>query len=81
MAEGFVPDHGGAASTWVSVFVQGAPQAKTGFWEQMQKGAGVRNWEDEDVWAIQAFRCGDCGRLELFARERPDPSTSLKKPT
>ena len=73
MTAGFIPDHADMAAVWVSVFVEGTPQARASFWEKLNKGHGVTNWADEAVWAVTAHRCNDCGRVELYAKDRPDP--------
>ena len=80
MQEGFIPDHGDMAATWVSVWVAGSPKAKQGFWKKAQTGYGVESWGEEDAWAISAHRCAACGLVELYAMERPDPDATLRKP-
>lgn len=76
MAEGFMPDHGDMAATWVSIFVAGTPQARTSAMEKFFRGTGLKPWEDEAVWAVKAYRCESCGKLELYAKDRPDPGLS-----
>ncbi len=73
MTEGFVPDFGDMAATWVSMFVAGTPKSRASKMEKFFRGQGVAGWDEEDAWAISAFRCDACGRLELFAKNRPDP--------
>lgn len=71
---GFIPDHADMAAIWVSMFVEGTPKARASFWQKLRKGHGVAEWSDEAVWAITAHRCSDCGRVELYAKDRPDPN-------
>lgn len=73
MTEGFIPDFGDMAATWVSVFVAGTPKSRASAMAKFFRGQGVAGWEDTDAWAISAHRCDSCGRIELFARNRPDP--------
>lgn len=80
MTEGFIPDHADMGATWVSVFVGGQPKSRESFWQKFRKGHGVAPWEEDDVWALTAQRCESCGRVELFAKERPDPELMARKP-
>ena len=79
MTVGFIPDHGAMAATWVSLFVSGTPKGRASAWEKWQKGHGVAAWADEEAWALSAYRCEDCHRVELYASERPDPSVTLHR--
>lgn len=74
MAVGFIPDFGSLASVLTTLFVEGTPEARTGLWERIQKGHGIKAWEAENAWAITAYRCTDCGKVELYANDRPDPN-------
>jgi hypothetical protein len=79
MEQGFVPDHGDVAATWVSVWVRGAPEVKQGWWKKVNSGFGVV-WEEQDAWALDAWRCGTCGLVDLVALRRPTPGTTSKDP-
>ena len=74
MVEGFIPDFGDMAATWVSVFVAGTPKSRESAVAKFFRGHGVAGWDEEDAWAISAFRCESCGRLDLFVKNRPDPA-------
>jgi hypothetical protein len=78
MKVGFLPDQADMAAIWVAVFVEGTPQARAGMWDKLTKGHGVVPWSDEEVWAIEGYRCQDCGRLELFAKDRPQSNLHRK---
>ncbi len=80
LSVGFIPDHAGGAAIWSSMFVEGTPQARSSFWEKLRKGQGIAEWSEESVWAITAHRCTACGRLELYAKDRPDPDTHGRPP-
>lgn len=70
MEPGFVPE-ASPGGFFVSVWHPGDPTtAKKSWAERIASPAGVRYAHDE-VLAIEAHRCPRCGRLELFARERP----------
>ena len=73
MTVGFIPDHADMASVWVSVFVEGTAKARASKWEKFFRGHGVQPWSNEEVWALSALRCADCGRVELYAKDHPDP--------
>ena len=73
MTEGFIPDFGDMAATWVSQFVAGAPKTRASAVAKFFRGHGAAGWDEGDAWAITAFRCESCGRLDLFAKNRPDP--------
>ena len=77
MSIGFIPDHGGMASTWITLFVEGAAKARASAWQKVQRGAGLEGWNPNEAWAITAYRCADCGRVDMFATERPDPDIGL----
>jgi hypothetical protein len=71
---GFIPDFTQGA-VWATTWIKGAPERGKSFKELVTTGAGVRA-SGTDVRFIDAMRCVSCGRLELFAREKPDPSTT-----
>lgn len=77
LEDGFIPDTG-HAQTWVALWVSGAPSTKMGFWERVRTGGGV-SLEGQNVKAIEARRCVDCGHLELFAIRPPEPGESLAR--
>ena len=74
LEEGFVPDFSQGAS-WTSVWIAGQPTTSKPLGQVLRTGAGVRV-DGRDVKVIEAWRCGACGRLELYARRSPDPSTT-----
>lgn len=69
MEVGFVPELAG--QILCSVWHPGAPTtAKKSWTERLASPGGIRYAADE-VLAIEAYRCPDCGRLELFALRPP----------
>ncbi len=74
LEEGFIPDFAHVAS-WSSVWIGGAPTTSKSLGQLIRTGAGVRV-DGRPVKRIEAWRCEACGRLELYARHDPDPSTT-----
>ncbi|MFY0534311.1 hypothetical protein [Nannocystis pusilla] len=69
MELGFVPELSG--QVMVSVWHPGAPTTVKKSWaERIASPGGIRFAADE-VLAIDAYRCPDCGRVELFALRPP----------
>ena len=73
MTEGFIPDFGDMAATWVSVFVEGTPTSRASGVAKFFRGHGVAGWDEGAAWALSAHRCETCHRVDLFATSRPDP--------
>jgi len=74
LERGFLPDFSGPA-TWATVWLRGEPNTRKPMLEVLRTGAGVRANAD-DVRVVEAHRCTTCGRLELYARVAPDPSST-----
>lgn len=51
---------------------QGARGFARWFAGQLERGifGGPKGQWGADVWIVEAVRCNNCGKLELFARER-----------
>lgn len=77
MTLGFIPDHGSMAAVLTALYVEGTPQARASTWQRIQKGHGIAGWAADHAWALSAYRCTGCGRVELFATERPDPKLTF----
>lgn len=75
---GFIPDFGAMASVMTAMFVEGEPKARASMWQRIRKGHGVEKWPEENAWALTALRCGDCGKVEMYATERPDPALTAQ---
>ena len=76
MEPGFVPE-AVPGGIFVSVWHPGDPTKVKKTWaERIASPGGVR-YGREEVLAIEAYRCAECGRLELFARERPEAGEGL----
>ncbi|MGE3636482.1 MAG: hypothetical protein AB7P00_41645 [Sandaracinaceae bacterium] len=75
-----MPDHGDMAATFVSVFVEGTPEARAGALAKFFRGHGHKPWEDDAAWAITAYRCESCGKLDHFAKDRPNPELKRQVP-
>jgi hypothetical protein len=58
MAQGFIPDHV-LGETRVGKWIEGMPRKS--FWQ------GTKGSQEESI-PIGAFRCSQCGYLELYAR-------------
>lgn len=74
MVVGFVPDFGTAA-TWVAVWVSGAPEMTKSIRERLKTGGGVALGE-ADVKAIDAYRCPQCSRVELYATREAEAGST-----
>jgi hypothetical protein len=74
LEEGFLPDFS-QGSTWTTTWIAGPPDTKKSITETLRTGAGVRA-KGEAVYAVEAYRCTSCGRLELYARNPPNPSAT-----
>jgi hypothetical protein len=61
MAEGFIADVGHAGFVNVGTWIEGVPE-KTAF--------GSAKTTFRDRYLLQAFRCPQCGRVEMFALEK-----------
>lgn len=61
MAEGFIPDHGFGASRLVGAWVEGAPEFSF---------LGNAKVGDRPQYVLQAFRCPECGLVQLYAPKR-----------
>ncbi len=61
MTEGFIADGGHRGFVDVGTWVAGAPE-KTAF------GSAKTNFRDR--YFLKAFRCAQCGRVEMFALEK-----------
>lgn len=72
--EGFIPDFAQAAS-YTSVWIAGAPTTDKPLGQVLRTGTGVRV-DGREVKRIEAFCCTTCGRIELYARQNPDPKTT-----
>ena len=74
LEEGFIPDFGHNA-VWAATWIAGEPEQGKSFKELLTTGGGIRA-SGVDVRVVEAFRCTTCGRLDLFARDKPHPSTT-----
>ena len=61
MVEGFIADVGHHGLVNVGTWVAGAP-------EKTALGSAKTNFRDR--YLLQAFRCSQCGRVEMFALEK-----------
>lgn len=69
---GFVPE-ATAGGFFATVWHPGeASQEKMTWLQKLASPGGVR-YEHENVKEIEAHRCPQCGRLELFAHRSPEP--------
>jgi hypothetical protein len=71
---GFIPDFAQQA-VWTTVWLAGSPNTSKPLLEVLRTGAGVRA-TGSMVRTVEAFRCTTCGRLELYARQEPNPSAT-----
>jgi len=76
LEEGFIPDLSGA-TRFAGVWVRGEPAGKDSLWEKLNTGPAGVSVKGRDVLALQAFRCTDCGHLQLFARTAPPAGLTL----
>jgi hypothetical protein len=74
LEDGFIPD-AGHAQIWAAVWVAGTATANEGFMNRLRTGGGV-NVSGVVARAIDARRCRDCGRLELYATRPVDEGTT-----
>lgn len=74
---GFLPDVG-AAQTWIAVWVPGQPSSAKSVWERMRSGGGV-NLDGVGAKAVEAYRCPECGHLQLYATRSPGEGESLAR--
>jgi hypothetical protein len=58
MVEGFVIDHGDMQYRMQQLWVSGKPESS--FW-------GGLSTRDRERFYVSAYRCENCGRLEMFA--------------
>jgi len=77
LEEGFIPDFAHNA-VWATTWIKGEPDQGKSFKEVLTTGAGIRG-SGSDVRVVEAFRCQSCGRLELYARDKAHPSTTMAR--
>jgi hypothetical protein len=72
---GFIPDTNGG-QVWSAVWLAGEPSTDKGFWEAVRSaGHGVAVGDARPV-AVDAYRCDDCGRLEIYATREPEAGSN-----
>lgn len=74
LEEGFIPDFAQQA-VWATTWIKGEPDQGKSIKEIMLTGAGIKA-NGADVRVVEALRCTSCGRLDLYARDKPHPSTT-----
>lgn len=70
LEEGFIADYAHHA-TLAAVWVEGPPGEKKSFWEASMTGSGIK-LQGREARVLEAWRCPACGRLELYANNKPE---------